>query len=239
MLRFLIIFTFLLSGLLHATENPFREYNTKILSVDGEFAKIADSDDIVVGSSGIVTHDFDDETSTIIARVSVVKKDGKFAFLQFQVFDMIEQAAFPLPGIMPSPGDEVTLNYLYNRALIIAPNETVFNEVTNHFDNIQWIHPDVIAAYLAVDYKPDPNKNTFDILCRKNTAGLIFFALDRRGFFADCQSLTVLKTLKTNPVASYQLPFYNRLDNIDTVFWKWKNRKITNYNYHYARVLGL
>ncbi len=239
MLRFAMIFVFFLQGLIFATENPFKEYNTKILSIKDRFAQVADSNDIVVGSSGIVIHSFDDETSSIIARVSVVKKDGKFATVQFEVFDLLEQAAFPIPGILPQVGDKVTLNYLYNRALIVAPNETVFNEVTKHFDNIEWIHPDLMASYLAVDYKPAPSRNSFDVMCRKNTAGLIFFALDQRGFFADCQSLHVLKTLKSGHISKYQLPFYNRVGGIDTVFWKWRNKHIRDYNSHYARLLGL
>ncbi len=239
MLRYLLVLIFLFQGLIYAAENPFKEYKTDILSINNNYAFIEDNDNIVVGSSGIVTHSFDNETSSIIARVSVVSKDGKKAKVQFEVFDLLEQAAFPIPGITPRVGDMVTLNYLYDRALIVAPNETVYNEVTKHFDGIEWIHPDLMAAYLAVDYKPAPSRSSFDILCRKNTAGLIFFALDQRGFFADCQSLKVLKTIKSGRIANYQLPFYNRLDNIDTIFWKWSNKRMRNYNYHYARLLGL
>lgn len=52
----------------------FKEYTTQILSVDGRFATIKDSDDIFLGSSGIVTHKFDEETKTIVARVDVIEK---------------------------------------------------------------------------------------------------------------------------------------------------------------------
>lgn len=239
MLRFIAIFILIFQSLIYATENPFIEYQTQIISIEGDIAKIKNSDDIVVGSSGIVTHNFDDETTSIIARASVIKKDNEFATIKFEVFDLLEQAAFPLPGILPQAGDMVTLNYLYNRALIVAPNETIFDEVTKHFNNIQWVHPDILAAYLAADYRPNPGKNSFDLLCRKNTAGLIFFALDRRGFFADCQSLKIVKTLKSGPISSYQLPFYNRIGGIESVFWKWSGKEIKDYNAHYARLLGL
>lgn len=239
MLRFLAISIFLFQSLLFGAENPFSEYKAKIVSINGDTAQIANSDDIVVGSSGIVTHNFDEETTSIIARVSVIKKDGEFATVQFEVFDLLEQAAFPLPGITPKVGDDITLNYLYNRALIITPNETVFDEVTKHYNHMEWVHPDILAAYLAADYRPNPGKNSFDLLCRKNTAGLIFFALDRRGFFADCQSLKILKTLKSGPITYYELPFYNRVGGIDSIFWKWSGREIKNYNAHYARLLGL
>lgn len=240
MLRFLAIFLLILQTLIYAGgKSPFKEYKTQLLSINGKEGKIKNSDYITVGSSGIVTHSFDDETTTIVARAVVTKKEGENAIIEFEVFDMLSQAAFPLPGIMPKVGDEITLNYLYDRALIVAPNEMIFNEVTNHFSGITWVHPDLMAAYLATEHKPNPGRNNFDMMCRQNSTGLIFFALDMRGFFADCQSLTVLKSIKSGPIASYQLPFYNRIGGIDTVFWKWSGSQIRNYNAHYARLLGL
>lgn len=240
MLRYIAIFLLLLQSLIFASDNsPFKEYKTQLLSIDENRGVIKDSDYITIGSSGIVTHSFDDDTTTIVARAIVTKKDGKNATIEFEVFDMLSQAAFPLPGITPKVGDEITLNYLYNRALIVAPNEAIFSEVTKHFSGITWVHPDLMAAYLATEHKPNPGRNNFDMMCRKNSTGLIFFALDMRGFFADCQSLTVLKSIKSGPIASYQLPFYNRIGGIDTVFWKWSGSQIRDYNAHYARLLGL
>ncbi len=239
MFRFMMTFSILVGICFAEGNKPFSEFKTRLLSVEGSKGKVVDSNLLVKGSSGIVIHKFDNETSTIVARAVVEKKDGVHATLRFEVFDLLEQSSFPLPGIMPVKGDEVVLNYLYDRALIVAPNETVFNEVTKHFDGIEWVHPDIMAAYLSVNYKPNPKKHEFDELCRQNDTGLIFFALDLRGFFVDCQSLEVLKVLKSGKIASYDLPFYNRVGGIDTIFWKWSGAKIKNYNAHYARLLGL
>lgn len=239
MLRFIAIFTLLLQISLFAQNTPFEEYKTTLLSVDKNegVGTIADSDKIVIGASGIVMHKFDADKNTIIARAVVIKKDGTNATVKFEVFDMLEQAAFPIPGIVPNDGDTVTLNYLYKRALIIAPNETIFNEITNHFSDIEWVHPDIMAAYLAADYNPSPGRNSFDVMCRKNTTGLVFFALQGHGYFADCQSLKILKTYNSGDIAEYQLPFYNRIGGIDTVFWKWGNSHMDDYNEYYERLL--
>lgn len=238
MLRFFAIFIiFLQINLFARADLPFKEYKTQLLSVNGQEGTIPDSELITVGSSGIVMHSFDQERKTIIARAVVTKKDGVNATIKFEVFDLLAQSAFPLPGIVPLKGDEVTLNYLYSRALIVAPNEAVYNEITNHFSAITWVNPDLMAAYLAADYKPNPGRNNFDVMCRKFSTGLIFFALDQRGFFADCQSLKVLKVLKSGKVSAYQLPFYNRIGGIETVFWKFSSSHIRNYNAYYYGLL--
>ncbi len=240
MFRFMITLVMFVQVSVFAGDlKPFKEYKTRLLSIDGDKGKIVDSKYITKGSSGIVVHRFNDQTKTVVARAVVESKDGNEATVRFEVFDILEQASFPLPGITPKVGDEITLNYLYDRALIVAPNETVFKEVSSHFDGIEWVHPDIMAAYLSAHYKPNPKRNDFYEVCRQNAAGLIFFALDLRGFFADCQSLEVLKVIKSGKIASYQLPFYNRIGNIETVFWKWDGAQIRNYNAHYARLLGL
>ena len=47
--------------------------------------------------------------------------------MRFEVFDALEQKALPLPGILPKSGDELVLNYLYDRSLIVAPNKEIYS----------------------------------------------------------------------------------------------------------------
>lgn len=235
MLRILTVFAVLLS--LSWGESLFTPYKTTLLEVNGGTATVKDSDTLVIGSSGIVTHRFENNEATIIARASVIEKNGKEATLRFEVFDLLEQSAFPLPGITPKAGDAVVLNYLYDRALIVAPNQEVFKEVTSHFKDIQWIHPDLMGAYLATEYKPNPGKEEFHKMCQSHSAGLIFFALDTKGYFADCQSFKILKTLDSGRINAYQVPFYTRVRGIETAFWKFGSSQISNYNTHYNALL--
>lgn len=235
MLRhFALIFLFLSSLF---GKGFFEPYTTTLQSITGNTATITDSNALVIGSSGIIVHKFDEEKSTIIARASVIEKSGDTAKVRFEVFDLLEQSAFPLPGILPQVGDTIMLNYLYDRALIVAPNQAVFEEITKHFDEVTWIHPDIVAAYLATEYKPNPGREEFRQMCRENSAGVIFFALNYNGYLADCQSFKVLKKFESGSISQYQVPFYTRVRGIESAFWKMDSEQISDYNRHYEKLL--
>lgn len=215
----------------------FEEYTTTLQSIDGRFATIQDSKDIYVGSSGIVMHAFDETTATVVARVDVVEKKDGIAKLRFDVYKMSAQNAFPIPGVLPAIGDKVILNYLYDRSLIIAPNQNVFKEITEHFKNIEWIHPDVVAAYLAKEFKPNPDKEDFQEVCKTNATSLIFFALDSNGYFVDCHNFQVVKKYKSARLNQIQLPFYTRVPNIESSWFQWESGQISDYNSHYSSLI--
>ncbi|MBR8463736.1 plasminogen-binding N-terminal domain-containing protein [Campylobacter sp. faydin G-24] len=236
MKRFVLSLLFCFSTLLSADFN-LNEYRSPIISIDeDDTATIIDSPEILIGSSGVVVHKFEYDSS-IIARVSVISKNGGFAKVRFEVFDTLAQPALPLPGIAPQVGDTVVLNYLYNRSLIIVPNKEIYDEIIAAFPRTIFIHPDLIGAYLSYEYKPNPSRDDFRKMCSQSAAGLIFIAMDRRSVFADCQSFKILKEFKTGEVEYYQLPFYTRVSDIDTVFWKLDAAHINNYDEHYDNLL--
>ena len=236
MRRLILILSLFLSSLLGANFE-LKEYRAPIISIDADDkATIVDSPEILVGSSGVVMHKFRTD-ETIIARVSVISKSGGFAKVRFEVFDTLAQPALPLPGIAPQNGDEVVLNYLYNRSVIVVPNKEIYDEVVSAFPNMIFIHPDIVGAYLSYEYKPNPNRDDFRKMCSQSAAGLIFIALDGRSVFADCQSFAILKEFKGGEVEYYQLPFYTRVSDIDTVFWKLDGEHINNYDAHYEGLL--
>lgn len=221
-----------------AADFSLREYKTPIISIDADdTATIIDSPDIQVGSSGIVTHKFSSHDSSIIARASVIEKNGGFAKVRFEVFDTLQQRALPLPGIAPQTNDTVTLNYLYSRSVIVVPNKEIYEEIVGAFMGVTFIHPDIVGAYLSYEYKPNPSRDDFRQMCSKSAAGLIFIAMDGRSVFADCQSFKVIKEFKSGEVEYYQLPFYTRVRDIDTVFYKLDSEHINNYDAHYENLL--
>ncbi|WP_169753271.1 plasminogen-binding N-terminal domain-containing protein [Campylobacter mucosalis] len=228
----------LFTALVFGADLGLREYKTPIISIDDDdTATIIDSPDIIVGSSGIVIHKFNSSDRSIIARASVVSKSGGFAKVRFEVFDTLEQRALPLPGIAPKTDDMVVLNYLYSRSIIIAPNKEIYNEVVGAFRDVTFIHPDLVGAYLSYNYKPNPSRDDFRKMCSQSAAGLIFIAMDSKSVFADCQSFKVLKEFKSGEVEYYQLPFYTRVKDIDTVFYKLDSEHINNYDAHYDSLL--
>ena len=213
------------------------EYKTPLIDVTEGVGTVADSPDIIVGSSGIVMHKFDASQSSIIARAVVTQKNGGFAKVRFEVFDALEQKALPLPGILPKSGDEIILNYLYDRSLIVVPNKEIYAEVTNAFKDITFIHPDIVGSYLSYEYKPNPSRDDFRKMCNQSAAGLIFIAMNNEALFADCQSFEPLKRFQSGAVKYYQLPFYTRVKDIDTVFWKWGSEQISDFDRHYKALL--
>ncbi|WP_122867491.1 plasminogen-binding N-terminal domain-containing protein [Campylobacter showae] len=220
-----------------AAEFSMREYKTPLISVDEGVGTIIDNSDIVIGSSGVVMHKFDGAQSSIIARAVVTQKGGGFAKVRFEVFDTLAQKALPIPGIMPKSGDEIILNYLYNRSLIVVPNKEIYAEVTNAFKDITFIHPDIVGSYLSYEYKPNPSRDDFRKMCSQSAAGLIFIAMNNEALFADCQSFEPLKRFQSGAVKYYQLPFYTRVKDIDTVFWKWGSEQISDFDRHYKALL--
>ena len=232
-----IISIFLVSYQTASAKSIFDEYSTKILQINGRNAIIKNSDNIVLGSTGIVTHTFENGVSTIVAAAKVIKTDNDKATIRFEVFKQSAQAAFPKPGILPEIGDKVTLNYLYNRALIVAPNYKVYKEVTEHFKQIDWVHPDIVAAYLAKIFRPNPNKEIFEKICRVNSAGIIFFALNNYGYFVDCNNFKVLKKVKTGHIKNIQVPFYSRVQGVETSWTKWGSSDIADYNTYYMNLI--
>lgn len=214
-----------------------REYKAPLISVDEGVGTIIDSPSIVTGSSGVVMHRFDNIQSSIIARAVVTQKGGGFAKVRFEVFDALEQKALPLPGILPKSGDELVLNYLYDRSLIVAPNKEIYSEVVGAFKGITFIHPDIVGSYLSYEYKPNPSRDDFRKMCNQSAAGLIFIAMNNEAVFADCQSFEPLKRFQSGAVKYYQLPFYTRVKDIDTVFWKWGSEQISDFDRHYKALL--
>ena len=231
-----LIFSIIISTL--SANGLFKEYKSQILSIKGNQAIINDSNDIVKGSSGIVIHKFNDTTSSIIARVSVIDKSNGKATLRFSTYSALKQTALPLPGITPAVGDSVILNYLYDRALIVVPNYKIYSKITKHFKNITWVHPDILGAYLAQEYKPNPDRKTFRTMCQQNVASLIFFALDQESVFVDCNNFKIIKKLQGDRVTTVQLPFYTRVKKIDASWFSFSSSKMDSYSDYYKRMIN-
>ncbi len=232
-LIFLLIFIDFIFGV--SFDMP--RYFAKISSIDKNTAFIEDNDSIKIGSSGVVTHRFDDGIASIVARAIVIEKNGKMAKIRFEVFENLKQEAFPIPKILPQIGDEVELNFLYSRSLIVVPNEEIYKQIIEIFPNITFIHPDIVGAYLSYEYKPNPTRKDFRKMCNFGNAGLIFIALNKEAYFLDCLSFKILQKFKSGEVANYQLPFFTRVKDIKTIFYKLNSEKIIDYDEYYKSLI--
>ena len=238
MSKLFLVVCLVLFGSFAQAETFFTEYKTKVLEASDTQVVIADSPSFIVGASGIVSHTFDAKTKSIIARVDVIQKDGTKAILKVSKFDMLAQGAFPDTGIKPSTGDDVVINYLYDRALIVVPNQAVFNQVTKEYKGITWVHPDILAAYLAKLYRPNPDKKVLQQMCYQNAASVIFFGIDGKGSFVDCHNFNILQTIKIPSGGENELPFYSRISkHIDSSWFTWDSSKIGDYTTYYSNLI--
>ncbi len=230
-------FSFLFVSLFLEAKPLFSEYKTSLLSSNATSGTINDAPEVVVGGSGVVIHRFDAKTATIISRVDVVSKSGGKAQLRFEKFAMLSQGAFPDTGLKPSVGDEVIINYLYDRALIITPNQTTYTQIIKQYPDITWVHPDLVAGYLAKLYRPNPDRTVFQNACYQNSASIIFFAIGSKGHFVDCHNFNTLHSIDIAPSQGAEVPFYSRVKNIETSWFTWGSANIPDYNTYYSSLI--
>lgn len=209
---------------------------SEILTIDQNRATIK-SVDAPIGSSGIVVHKFDENHSTIVAKVELIDSN----MVKFSIYEALKQESLPTPNILPKIGDKVILNYLYDRGLIIAPNFKMYDIIKKTYPNIEWLHPDLFVAQLSKDQNPVPKRKDFSKFCNKYAVGLVYIATNNRGFFVDCQSFKVIKDEKIKNLDNkIKLPFYSRIDEIKSSWLEfYKDSKIKNYDEYYKNLMEL
>lgn len=233
----LIFFLILFFSFLNGAEFDFKPYKTAIISVENGKALIPNNSNIEVGSSGIVIHKLNSTDETIIARAVVENIDGMFAVIRFEMFNMLTQKAFPLPKLTPQAGDEVILNYLYDRSLIVVPNKEIYENITKAFPNMTFIHPDIVAAYLNINYKPNPTRDDFRHMCFQTASGVIFFAFNGVSYFVDCQSFEVLREFQSGEVTYYRLPFFSRVKDPQFPFFSFGVSRMKDFDKYYKKLI--
>ncbi len=224
-------------------DTNFSPYHTTVTKVENKTIYIDESKNFSIGSSGVVLRDFDGVHKTIIAVVEVIEKKGQSATLKYKKFSALTQDALPEYNMPPKKGDTVILNYLYNRALVITSNEKTFDYIVKTHNKFSFIHPDIFASTLAVDYSPAPTKANFKKECTVGSFALLFFAIEDSGYFVDCNSFKILHTVdlpKDLQDAKQMTPFYHRLKKIKgRVFGLMGGKGIANYDSYYKKLLGL
>lgn len=229
--------------LLIITLNAFADFNfktikTKLLDVDDMYGYIEDNPQITLHSSGVVVQSFE-HSKSIIARVSVVAKENNRAKLEFSTFADLEQDALPLPNVLPKQGDEVILNFLYDRALIIAPNEQSYEHIASSFKQMYFTHIDIFSAQLIRDSVLAPKRSDFRKFCADNAVGILAFALEGKALFVDCQNFNVLYETPIPQFTGTALPFYSRIDGYKRNFFDFNSIEVGDYYKYYTMLITL
>lgn len=237
MLKFLTFILSLSIGLFAADLN-LKPVKTELLKVEDIYGYIKDSSDIKLNSSGVVIQRFQTSKS-IIARASVIAKEKGLVKLKFSVFADLEQDALPLPNVVPQKGDEVVLNFLYDRGLVIAPDEQTYNKLVSSFPEIYFTHIDILGAQLIRSSSLAPKRSDFRKFCADNAVGILIFALEDKAKMVDCQDFSELYELAIAKPSSIQVPFYSRIGGYKSNFFDFNSQEVGNYYRYYDALINL
>ena len=233
-LRLKIIFLSILSLNLYALEPTTTIVQS--LSEDGFY--IDASFKTIKGASAIVTQNLAGIKS-VVARAVVSEINSDTIKLEIIQKDILEQDALPKTDTKIQIADEVHLNFLYDRAMLIAPNEKVYKAIEQKFNSIYFLHPDILAALMIREYKLSPKKEDFKLICSNNALGLIVFGLENSVVFVDCYSFSVLYKEDFNfEDKSFTSPFYSRIKGYQKVFFDFFEKEVRDFNSYYKELIG-
>ena len=214
----------------------FGVVESSIAKIDDEFVFVEDEPAVVVGASGVVIKQIKNATS-IISRASVVGREGGFLKLKLKEFTMLEQKALPTLDVKVEVYDKVLLNFLYDRALLIAPDEASYKQVQQALSEVYFMHPDILGAYMVREFKLSPKRKDFALFCSNNALGIVGFVLKDKVKFVDCQDFTPLFEQPLNlSVAKPQTPFYSNITAYRKNVFNFNEKRIRDYYDYYEGI---
>jgi len=218
-------------------QNSFGPISATIQKIDGNKAYINSSSDLSLGVSGVVIHKFDSSHEAIIASATITKNQNGNIELKLSKFDDIKQDVLPKYNISPKIGDEVLLNYHYNRSMIIAPNKESYDRVLENYKGFEWVHPDIFATFISSKLNATPTKENFKEECRSDDIGLLFFVINGGVYVVDCKTFSIIQKSQITPSTTSQTPFYTRI-NVKGRMMGFFGDKVKDYNSYYTKLLG-
>lgn len=195
---------------------------------------------IDVGVSGFLVQRLSKTNSVILKDIEVIgfNKATKIATLKMKEFIQLKHDALPSGDWQPKVGDIAILAFGYNRALLIAPSEEIYHRVTSATKQVQWLHPDIFATLLSLNGHPTPLKEDFVKMNEETSVGLVFFYLKEKLFTVDIKSMKIINVVDA-PLKqeSTKLPFYSRVDKIESNWWGEGSNELESYEPYYFELL--
>ncbi len=233
-----LLFFFLLPIILFASA-----IETPLVKRIGDDKAVISVPMIDVGVSGFIVHRFNSEHSAIIASAVVTDFDVQSgeATLTLSPYDGLRQNSLPSGKWQPEAGDLAVLAYGYERAMLIAPSEEIYHQITKRITTLDWVHPDGFAAYLSYRGHPTPLGEDLQGYCSVASIGLIYLYSAETLFTIDCKSLTLLQ-LTPAPFSNAEtpkLPFYSRVEKIEANWFGRGSSELESYEPYYLELLVL
>lgn len=215
----------------------FNPIKTSVDEVGENAIFVKDNPQIQVGASAIIVKQIKN-ASSIISRASVVGRERGLIKLDLKPFTMLTQPALPELDVKVQAGDEVIVNFLYDRLLLIAPDEASYKAVERDLGELYIMHPDILSAYMVREFKLSPKKEDFSIVCSNNALGIVAFVLESKVVFLDCQDFTTLMEKPLNAqVVKPQLPFYSNIRSYKKNFFNFAEKRVADYYEYYTQMI--
>jgi hypothetical protein len=230
-----LLFSTTLFGLINAP------VHTPVTSVneDEEEITITTLKNTEVGMYGAVSHWFNKMHSVALSWVEITKIEGEVTTLKLIPILALEQSALPSGTWKVKVGDDVAMAYNYQRAMLVAPNASIYKKITSYHRDRQWVHPDILASILSSNGHPSPLKEDFTQVCRANNIGTVAFMFDKSIITVDCQSFLIIKNKSTTVQSKeQQVPFYTRVPNINNNWFGDGSDEMENYDAYYVDLLA-
>jgi len=213
---------------------------TPIVSIDKENQTLTiNTKKIDIGVSGFAIHKIAADHTSILKNVVVIGFDeaSETATLKMIDFNTLRNNSLPTGKWELEVGDMVELAFAYSRALLIAPSEEIYHQVTKSV-KVQWVHPDLFATVLSFRGHPTPLKEDFEAMGIGSSVGLLFIYLDKKVYTIDIQSFKIL-SISDAPLTqdSTKLPFYSRVEKIEANWFGEGSDELEEYEPHYYELL--
>ena len=173
-----------------------------------------------VGESGIVSREVNGN-EFIIAEAQVDFINDGIASVKISDFTKMNEKYLPKPLGKVAQGDKITFRILYDKALLIAPNQSAYQAIVDRFSDMDFLHSDIFATYLAKEGENMPSVADFGRFCAKFDIGLVFIAGQKSLEILNCQSFKILDSSPLNlSNESVIAPFFTRIskESIDNIF---------------------
>lgn len=169
--------------------------------------------DLQVGDSGIISREVNNN-EFIIAEAQISDISDGVATVSVSEFSQMREKYLPKPKAQVAEGDKITFRILYDKALLIAPNQNVYQAISDRFNNIDFLHSDIFATFLAKEGENMPKIADFGTFCKKFDLGLVFIAGRENLDILNCQSFKVLdsKAFSVGDLSA-NAPFFTRISN--------------------------
>jgi len=180
---------------------------------------------VPAGMSGIVVHNYGNGLSAIThAAISLGK--GKASIEKYKA---ILHPKIPTVKTEVKKGDTVIFGNFYQNALVIAPNQATYRQITQTFKRT-WTHPDIFALAFMEEDETRLNMDILNQFANKHQIGLVLVATADKLLVIDPISKSVIATnpLQTSSNSAIT-PFYARFEQIDTSLFQISEKQYTPY----------